>query len=347
MSFTLEVDFSGLCMYVVNPDTGKVTVLMPDCRMRTHTADVFHADGQRAVHHVGYVRINLADLGVPLTLTPPAVTSDAAGEPRYELVHRFDRQVLHFVEAAAPAPLAGSGTTAAAPVVDTEATTPDPVVHTDVTTTDPMVHAAAAATPVVHTGMSIPDFGKFAPGLVPIDGLFTNDPPDILLMRSELDGGTLDGRSLTNDPPTWVFSQFLNPGGEPYGGEFASYLTWRRPCEGNTLTLRITDFAGAPEAEFTLGPVPEGGTLHLDVANLCSNNPLEWSDLKTRKVLGNDEDFKWLYRLLKPAAGGTFADILLNTPLPHPARVPGLAGETGDDDCMGATMTYPPKQPAG
>lgn len=293
MSFTLEVDFSGLCLYVVDPDTGQVAVLMPDCRKRTHGASPFHADEDRAKLHVGYVRINLADLGVPLT--PPASTSDPAEEPRYELVHRFDRQRLQFVGEAAP-----------------EA--------------------------VTRTGMDIPDFGRFAPGVELIDGLFSDSPPDILLMRSVLNGGTLEARTLADTPPAWTFSRLLNPDGEPYGGTFASFATWKREFQGNTLKLRITDFAGNPEAEFTLGPVPEGGTLHLDVANLCEENPLEWSDLKTRKVLGDDKDFKWLYRLLKPRTG-TFKDIVSPAdPFPIPAR-PAVAGETGDDDCMGGTMT--------
>lgn len=293
MSFTLDVDFSGLCMYVADPDTGHVAVLMPDCRMRTHGASPFHEDEHEAKLHVGYVRINLSDLGVPLT--PPAATSDPAGEPRYELVHRFDRQRLQFVGEVEPGA-------------------------------------------VTRTGMEIPDFDRFAPDVELIDGLFSDAPPDILLMRSVLNGGTLEAKTLSKDPPVWNFTNQLNPDGPPYGGQFASFATWTRQFQGNTLTLRITDFAGNPEAEFALGPVPEGGTLHLDVANLCAENPLEWSDMRTRQVLGDDEDFKWLYRLLKPRTG-TFAELVNHdAPFPIPSRK-GLGDETGDDDCIGGTKT--------
>lgn len=289
--FTLEVDFSGLCLYVVDPDTGHVAVLMPDCRARTHVGNDYHEDRRLAEPHVGYVRMNLADLGVPLT--PPVQTSDTPGEPRYEVVHRFDRQVLQFV-------------------------------------------GSAAAEPVTRSGMEVPDFEKIAPELELLDGLFTEAPPSILLTRMVLDGGELQGRTLAAAPPTWTFSRLFNPNGPEYSNQFASYSTWTRRYDGDTLTLRITDFAGAPEAEFTLGPVPEGGTLHLDVANLCRENPLEWSDLPKRQVIGDDEDFRWLYRLLRPGSG-TYGDRLLNASFPIPDRN-GLDGETADDDCMGGTL---------
>jgi hypothetical protein len=304
MSFTLEVDFSGLCLYVVDPETQHVGVLMPDCRMRTHHEVMSHKDETPAVPHVGYVRMNLADLGV--RLSPPAATRDAPGEPRYELVHRFDQQILQFV-------------------------------------------GEAEAEPVTRAGMQIPDFQRFAPGLELIPDLFTTEPPAILLMRTILDGGTLTARTLSQSPPTWSFSKLFDPtAAQQYGGQFASFATWTRRFEGDTLTVRITNFAGEAEAEFTLGPVPEGGTLHLDMGNLCAENPLEWSDLETRKVRGNDEDFKWLYRLLRPRTG-TYDDLLLKTTFPIPERK-GLGGETGDDDCMGGTITAsffpPPPEPA-
>lgn len=302
MPFKLEVDFSGLCLHVVDPDTGHVAVLMPDCRRRTHGPAPFHADETEAAFHVGYVRINLADLGVPLT--PPAATNDKAEEPRYELVHRFDRQLLQFV-------------------------------------------GEAGAGAVTRTGLEIPDFARFAPEVELIDGLFTEVPPAELLMRCILEGGTLEAKTLSINPPTWTFSTQLNPNAEPYKGQFASFATWTREFYGNTLTLRITDFAGSPEAEFTLGPVPDGGTLRLDVANLCAENPLEWSDMETRTILGDDKDFKWLYRLLKPHAGSFQELVNKNEPFPIPGR-PGVAGETRDDDCISGTVTarFSAPQPA-
>lgn len=85
MSFMLEVEISGLCLYVVHPDGQKVTVLMPDCR--DTTADPRHVDTRKGTPHVGYLRYDLADQvsGVP------KADSDT---PLYEVVRQFDLESL-------------------------------------------------------------------------------------------------------------------------------------------------------------------------------------------------------------------------------------------------------------
>ena len=47
----------------------------------------------------------------------------------------------------------------------------------------------------------------------------------------------------------------------------------------------------------------------LKVANLCSENPLEWPELVMHQVNRADRDFKWMYRLMAPAQG-TLASLL-------------------------------------
>lgn len=290
MAFTVEVELSGLCLYVINPDRQKVAVLMPDCRKRTHAEAPFHLDETPAEFHVGYVRIDAASAG--LNVTAPGTTTDRADEPRYELLHRFDRQILQFVGT----PTAGS------PSVD----------------------------------LKFPEFPLFAPNLDLLPGLFTTTPPESLLMRTVLEGGTFSSASTKE---TWRFDTQFNPSAPQYFGQFASFATWTRRYEGNTLTLRVTDFAGATEAEFVFSPVPPDATLHVKIANLCANNPLEWSDLNMRLVTEADRDFKWLYQLFRPISG-TYPQLLLNAFLPIPERK-DLSRETGAADCMGATIVRP------
>jgi hypothetical protein len=98
MPFDLEIEFSGLCLYVVHPDGNQVAVLMPDARRRTN-ADPFHADATHAEPHVGYLQVNAADMGVALP------GGEDGGGPRYELIHRFDRQAVDFGTAFSTAPL--------------------------------------------------------------------------------------------------------------------------------------------------------------------------------------------------------------------------------------------------
>lgn len=94
MAFTLNVEFSGLCLYLLHPDGQHVAVLMPDCRLSTNVS-LFHADGKDAEPHVGYVRLDMEDLGL-------SIPGTRGVEPRYELIHRLNRQVLSFEGARTP-----------------------------------------------------------------------------------------------------------------------------------------------------------------------------------------------------------------------------------------------------
>ncbi|HEU0012307.1 MAG TPA: hypothetical protein VFQ45_01415, partial [Longimicrobium sp.] len=154
----LEVQFSGLALYVLHPDGQRVAVLMPDCRRRAHPTH-FHPDETDAEAHAGYVRFDLENVslgGAPLRLPPvhAAGLGPGAGAPRYELVHRFDRQVLHL--------------------------------------------DGLAAGPIDTSELRFPEFERIAERVELVDGLFSSAPPPILLMRTVLTGGVLRSSGPTD-----------------------------------------------------------------------------------------------------------------------------------------------------
>jgi hypothetical protein len=84
--FTLEVEFTGLCLYVKHLD-GQYTVMLPDCRDKI--ASAVHVDGDKhGIPHAGYVRVDGAALGMTLT-------SATGGEPNVEVVHQLAREELN------------------------------------------------------------------------------------------------------------------------------------------------------------------------------------------------------------------------------------------------------------
>lgn len=291
MSFTLHVEFAGLCMYVRHEDGTRVAVLMPDARSgsnpkRKHLDELLN---EKAEPHVGYVRLNAANL--PERLPHPSKPAD---DPLYELIHRLDGEVLVFDDAFEPGPMI--------------------------------------------TSLVVPEFDQFAPDLELLPDLFDNQPPPALLMRAILNGGTLRS-ALT--PERWEIPPHLNPDQPPMMGQFASSVTWTREVKGGSTTLRITDFAGNTQRQFFLAPVEGESELHLKVANLCAHNPLEWDEMPLREVMGDDVDFKWLYRLYRPRDGKTYKEVLGGQALPIPKRIPmaALPFDTGSNDCIPAGTT--------
>jgi hypothetical protein len=284
MSFQLEVEFSGLCLYVLDSVNERVGVAMPDARGRT-PGSTTHEDGTIGRRHVGYVRFDLADLD-------HAFPDLGRPTPHYEGVHLFDREELRFVIEGDAGPIVPDLALPAA-----ESIAPDPV--------DPTRSAA-----------------------VTIPGLFDAQPPQPVLMHTRLSGGTIIGEP----EETWRFSNLWNPGQPAYEGEFASFVTWRRTVESVTLHLRRFHEVD-PYLEIPL--VPKGGTnslVRVKVANFCSTNPMEWRDLGLRDVDSDDEDFKWLYRLLTPRDGSTWNTRLMMHRFPIPLFAPGGQGV---QDCLG------------
>ena len=82
MSFELQVEFVGVCLNVVHPDTKRVAVLLPDARSRGP-----YVDGRTAEPHVGYLRYDAAfiDALVPL---------GNLDDPRTAIVHQLDHEAI-------------------------------------------------------------------------------------------------------------------------------------------------------------------------------------------------------------------------------------------------------------
>lgn len=176
-----------------------------------------------------------------------------------------------------------------------------------------------------------PNFKSIDRRLSTLPGLFGDAPPEQLLMRTILTGGAFTSHSGGSN---WTFPTIDAQAGGPYQGQFANYVVWTRTINGDSLTLTVAPFKkGEPT---TLHLKPKGGLLQLKMANLCSENPLEWRELKLRTVsVDEDLDFKWLYRLMKnPEAVAPG----LNDELPVPVldRTSGVASR--DTDCTGGTI---------
>lgn len=310
---TLRVEFSGLCFYLIHdPDRNAAD---PEDRNKgiarkfavlmpdaRKKQDPVHADGYAGDPHVGYVRFDLANLDLGDVGVEPGVVEDDVGRPRNEIIHRFDGEVLDF----------GLG--------DGQAE--------------------------VRYDLGLPSFNKFADTLRPVDGLFDQVPPGGLLMRTVLSDGDI---SATGSGKIWTLPYQLHnePSDDPYANQFAGYSVWNRPIEGSRLTVTIRKFNGAVVARIPLKAVPvralDGSVrsmITIKVANLCSNNPLEWrDDFPMRTVDKGDIDFKWLYRLMEPRQElrTDYATLLGKSQLPFPEQLGVQA--FGDEDCIGGSFT--------
>ena len=285
MSFELRIEFSGLCLFVVNAERTRVGVVMPDARERPNIATMRHLDNTVAVPHVGYLRFDLRDLqpGVP-----DIPGGNGNNGPRYEVVHRFGGEALDL----------GLGREQSKVGIDE---------------------------------LLFPNFMSIDGRLALLPGLFGDAPPEQLLMRTVLTGGTFTSHSGGSN---WTFPTIDTSAGSPYQGQFANYAVWTRTISADSLTLTIAPFKkGEPT---TLRLKPNNGVVQLKIANLCSENPLEWRELKLRTVSGDEDlDFKWLYSLMK---NSQLAAPGLNDELPVPVldRTSGVASR--DWDCTGGMI---------
>jgi hypothetical protein len=180
----------------------------------------------------------------------------------------------------------------------------------------------------------IPDVDEFVTELDLIDDLFGTAPKK-LVMRTILKGGHLDGRGGGRQ---WRIPRLRSANPDEYQDNFATGAEWQREVPGDSLTLRISSFNNARETKIPLGPFTAGETVTIHVANLCAFNPLEWDDLPKHQVMRTDEEFKWIYQLLKPRTG-SYPQLLKGSTLPAP-RLLQDTSFTGDEDCMGAQITH-------
>lgn len=303
MSFELQVHFTGLCLFVIDTTQNRVGVLMPDAREHSPIQTLPDDDVGRT--HIGYVRFDLANFDSRFR--------PAGGKyPLNEGVHQFTGEELLFEIAFASGHGPGH---------------------------DPFPPGA----------LKLPEFEKIAPpkqgaptpSLVLKQGMFVDrvinpgDPPEVRLMRTLLEGGTLTG-TFTDE---WYFPNLFAGGQKVYREEFAGAVTWK--CQVESVTLKLRKF-NTPVADAILIPltsVPDSTgstTVHVQIANVCDVNPLEWVEFESRETTFDDVDFKWLYTLVEPATGETWKGLLLDDFLPHP-RVPRTLVE-GVEGCVGASI---------
>jgi hypothetical protein len=261
-----------------------------------------HADRTRGVPHVGYLRFDLTNLAETFHAGAPT-----AG-PQSEVVYRFDRQEVKFN-------LTPTG---------------DPV---DGELELPRMEEIANE---VREGGTDP-----VPLLEPRPGLFARNVGEApVVMRTVLEGGKLSAEGKEY----WGFPSVLRRGiSTPYVDDFRSVATWTRPVDDtDELTITIADLNGENPEQIRLRPTTPGGVIPLKIANLCAKNPLEWEELPQRLVAGNDVDFKWLFRLLRPTNKRTYEELLADSvgalrEFPIPVRLEG--GGLGRQDCFGAVMS--------
>lgn len=196
-----------------------------------------------------------------------------------------------------------------------------------------------------------PDSNRFDPDPLPLpdlsvyneqislhDGLLSaiapNELPE-LNVRTVLKGGTLaattiggSGSPVPGRNPNWDESE----------ADWAGSIQWTRTVPGDSVTIRIRNWDTGQETPLTLKPVTPGGRVELKIANLCEDNPLEWREFEP-KFEKRDIDFKWLFRLFAPNAGGSILTALGRKELPYPLLKPRGARTTGNTGCTGGKVT--------
>lgn len=289
MSFTLHVQFSGLCLFVVDPKLPQVGVVLPDAR---NTTGYFkHPDNTKGVAHAAYLRFDLANFDPRF--------APAGGElPRNEGVHQFDGEELEF-DIKYPSRKALAFTN-----------------KSDLARFEDIAPDGSGGSRLMPK-----------PNLFD-DALILPDPPvagakrDIRVMRSILRGGTL-APEKSND---WYFPNLFKPGKQCHKGDFAGVVRWS--CEVEKVTLKIRKFRKADTIDIPLRPVDGDKDVHVKVANLCRSNPMEWPDLELRDPQREDVDFKWLYHLVTPVSERWPAMLLGDVlPVPHTTKGTGQGVE--------------------
>jgi hypothetical protein len=191
----------------------------------------------------------------------------------------------------------------------------------------------------IATGL--PAFERIAPDsskpgnslLEPISNRWDNDAP--LVMRTVLSGGTLSGSGKTN----FYFPKVFDYAMPAYTGSFADEVTWTRTVKAAGLDLCIRPFGAAIGTRIPLKPIQDGPQkiISIKVANLCSENPLEWNRFKDPPQPKKDKDFRWLYRLLRPVSGNPMESLLHGMRLPVPTKDKTVS--SGVENCIGGTIS--------
>lgn len=190
--------------------------------------------------------------------------------------------------------------------------------------------------------LSLPDLNVYKKDIRLRDGLLSAIVPNAspeLNVRTILRGGTLtaitiggSGSSVPAENPRW----------DELDADWAGSIRWTRTIRGDSLTVRIHNWDTGQETPLTLRPVTRGAgpVIDLKIANLCEDNPLEWKEFEPT-FERRDVDFKWLFRLFTPNAGGSILAALGRKELPYPLLKPRGARTTGNAGCTGGQFGLP------
>jgi hypothetical protein len=305
MGFELRVTFTGLCLFLIQKDCKRVAVIQPDSRLKGRLLAT-HPDGETAIHHAGYLRYDEANLASGSKAPEPVEN------PLNEIVHHFRYEDLKFND-----------------LDDPEAMT----IETGLPAMEWIVPVATNPAPPLP-GQEKPDCPAGEETRLKLINWRAVDAP--LAMRTILAGGRLD---KTAGLAEWAFLPYaFEAGGREYRGDFATEVTWTRSVpERDFLKLSITPFTGAPTRDIILHPTETASEnkhlLLLRIANLCSDNPLEWKEFPTPRPAREDRDFKWFYQLFRNAD-----DSVIKGMVPIPILQGGAAGV---ENCIGLRTTVP------
>lgn len=167
--------------------------------------------------------------------------------------------------------------------------------------------------------------------------LFTTAHPDIVF-RTVLVGGHFVAK---RGGKTWRFPSSLRGTFAAQTAPFEGTVVWEREFKSlEAIKLTMTSLDGTAPMTFPdLKPLAQHGDhegrslVMIKLANLCAHNPIEWDELDLR-VVQEDKDFKWLFRLLDDTSRiGDWATRLDDRPLPFPVLDDNSM--EGDEDCTG------------
>jgi hypothetical protein len=319
MPFTLEVEFTGLCMFVINTrvragvDVDDVVVLLPECRRKEK--DPIHLDNTPARAHTGYLRFDLGNLDIEKN---PFATGSPTYGPFYEGVHRFSRQLLDFG------------------LSDMEWEAVEPML--------PEVHRFAPTLRLRREVIAANPSGTRAVMRTQLRGG---------TLRGKVDKGEKDEWQF---PKTFNPAEAYR--GEFVDHVVWRRRVEREDEDVLNLTIKPMSGGGSePETLVRLRP-RDDGIIRLKIANLCCANPLEWDSLENEcpeplrrrpaKEVENekkpratvDVDFKWFYQLLLPAGKPNYDELLKRGNLPIPKL---LTEDRGGQGCVGLTVYNPPR----
>jgi len=181
--------------------------------------------------------------------------------------------------------------------------------------------------PLVDTGISsIAKLDLIVPKFSELDrAALGENPPNTVLAQVLLYEGV-----LTTNPQLrqWVFPPTLS--GRVLNPNLSHEVILSIPGL-DQVDVIASPFDGRPATRWAIAG-PDGSEVTITIANLCDDNPLRWeTDERDRNP---DEDFRWYYRLLAPAAQQDLSSDMRGLPFPVPQPIPDNGGNAQGMNCI-------------